>query len=289
MRGRIAIPLLAALLGISASAQTFEVASVKPGKPDAQPNSNFPLGPGDVYVANGGLFNATALPLVTYIFFAYKIIGNQGQYLLPQLPDWVKNDKFDIQARASGSPGKDDMRRMMRTLLADRFKFAMHTEKRDVPVFAFVLAKPGKTGPDLQPHTENPPCDTAATPQGPPPNLPSGLPALCNGIFGMPGATGRQKIGARNVTLDFLANSLSAGSGLGRPMLNKTGLDGGFDFTLEWSPDQAAVPPGTDFQPDASGPTLQQALLEQFGIKLQSDKAPIDVYVLDHIEHPSEN
>ena len=73
----------AVLLSTAAAAQTFEVASVKPAKSNDPPYSNFPLGPGDVYVPNGGLFSAKNLPLVTYIFFAYKIIGNQGQFLLP--------------------------------------------------------------------------------------------------------------------------------------------------------------------------------------------------------------
>jgi hypothetical protein len=92
----------AAVLLSTAAAQTFEVASVKPSKSNDPPYSNFPLGPGDVYVPNGGLFSAKNFPLVTYIFFAYKIIGNQGQYLLPQLPDWTKREQFDIQARALG-------------------------------------------------------------------------------------------------------------------------------------------------------------------------------------------
>jgi uncharacterized protein (TIGR03435 family) len=211
--------------------------------------------------------------------------------LLPQLPDWVKTEKFDIQARATGNPGKDDMRLMMRALLAERFKLTVHNETRDVPVFAWVLARPGKTGPKLNPHEETPPCETNAAPAAAPQNTPAGLPVLCNGIFGMPpSAPGRQRIAARNVTLSFLADALSAGANLGRPMVNKTGLDGKFDFSLEWTPElQGAAPPGIDLQLDTSGPTIQQALQDQFGIKLQPDKAPMNVVVLDHVEHPSEN
>jgi hypothetical protein len=69
---------IAAVLLSTAAAQTFEVASVNPTKSNDPPYSNFPLGPGDVYVPNGGLFSAKNFPLVTYIFFAYKVIGNQG-------------------------------------------------------------------------------------------------------------------------------------------------------------------------------------------------------------------
>src|SRR5579872_793820 len=125
----------------------FDVASVKSNKSDAPPDSNFPLNSGDFYTPNGGLFSARNFPLVTYIFFAYKLQGNQGQSLVQQLPGWVMTDRFDIQARAEGNPTKDQMRLMMRSLLAERFKFAVHTETREVPEIAFVLARPGSTGP----------------------------------------------------------------------------------------------------------------------------------------------
>jgi uncharacterized protein (TIGR03435 family) len=290
---------------VLAAAQTapnlsFDVASVKLNKSNDPPNSNFPLGPGDVYVSNGGLFSATGLPLVTYLFFAYKIIGNQGQSLLPQLPSWATADRFDIEARAEGNPGKDQMRMMMRSLLADRFKLKMHTESRELPVLALVLAKPGKTGPQLQPHPADVPCPTSATPQSgpaapgaisPSSTVAGGFPALCNGIFGMPPTTpGRARMGARNITLKFLADSLSAGANLGRPMIDSTGLSGTFDVLLEYTPElNGPLPPGTNFQPDASGPTLEQALREQLGIKLESTKTAMDVLVIDHVEHPSEN
>jgi uncharacterized protein (TIGR03435 family) len=291
---------IAAVLLSTAAAQTFEVASVKPTRSNDPPYSNFPLGPGDVYVPNGGLFSAKNLPLVTYVFFAYKIMGNQGQFLLPQLPDWTKTERFDIQARAEGNPRKDDMRLLMRALLADRFKLAMRNETREVPVLAFVLAKPGKTGPNLQPHLDTAPCPTNAPTQsqqatsqtpGPSQTVAGGFPALCNGIFGMPPKTpGHQRLCGRNLTLKFIADSLSAGADLGRPMIDKTGLTGTFDFTLEFAIDNGlSAVPGANPPPDGSGPTLQEALQEQLGIKLQSDKASMSVYVLDHVEHPSEN
>jgi uncharacterized protein (TIGR03435 family) len=295
----MSVVLSAVLLSAAAAAQTFEVASVKPNRSDDSPYANFPLGPGDVYVPNGGLFSAKGFPLVTYIFFAYKMIGNQSQYLLPQLPEWVKTERFDIQARAAGNPGKDDMRLLMRALLADRFKLAIHMETRELPVLAFVLSKPGKTGPSLQPHLDTAPCPTnaptpsqQATPQTPGPSqtVAGGFPALCNGIFGMtPNTPGRQRIGGRNLTLKFIADSLSGGAGLGRAMIDKTGRTGTFDFTLEWAlENRRPAAPGDDL-PDTNGPSLQEALRDQLGIKLQSDKAAIRVYVLEHVEHPSEN
>jgi bla regulator protein BlaR1 len=282
----------AMLLAGSAVGQTFDVASVKINKTDNPPNANFPLGPGDVYVPNGGLFSATGFPLVTYLFFAYKVIGNQGQYLLPQLPAWATTEKYDIQARAEGNPGKDQMRMLMRGLLADRFKLAMHTEKRELPVLALVLAKHGKTGPQLQAHPAGADCPiNVAEGASPTATVAGGFPVLCNGIFGMPASTaGRVKIGARNLTLKFLADSLSAGANRGRPMTDQTGLTGTFDFTLEYTPEiNGTLPPGATFQPDPSGPTLEEALREQLGIKLESSKTTMEVLVLDHVERPSEN
>jgi uncharacterized protein (TIGR03435 family) len=263
----------------------FDVASVKPNKSGDQPNSNFPLGPGDVYVPNGGLFSATGLPLATYIFFAYKIMGNQAQSLLPQLPGWVTTERFEIQARAEGNPSKDQMRLMMRSLLADRFKLAIHNETREVSVLALVLLKPGKTGPLLRPHPEDSSCSSSAPPQpsagsgqspSPPKADTGGLPSLCGGIFIMPPTlAGRIRLAARNVTLGFIADSVSASANLGRPMVDQTGLSGSFDFTLEWTPEaRGSQPSGADNQPDTPGPPFAEALREQLGDQIRIAKGP---------------
>lgn len=127
----------------------FDVASVKPNTAAPSPtntNSNVALGPGDYYSPTGGLFSATNFPLNTYIAFAYKLTGNQGRVFQEQAPKWVLSDRFDIQARAEGSPTKDQMRLMMQALLADRFKLVMHSETRQLPVFGLVLDKAGKIG-----------------------------------------------------------------------------------------------------------------------------------------------
>lgn len=281
------IALLAAFaLTASAYQPAFDVASIKPNKSNQPPTFNFPLGPGDTYVANGGYLSATNFPLGTYIAFAYKLLGNQMQSLIDQLPGWVMTDRFDIQARAEGNPGKDQMRLMMRSLLADRFKLAIHTESKETPVFAFVLVKPGITGPSLRPHAANAECPTTTMPSAPAPaqTVAGGFPGLCGGLFPLPPSEpGHLRYGARNVTMAFIASSLSAGSRLGRPMIDQTGLTGTFDFTLEF------IPPSADPQPDASGPTIQEAIREQLGIKLESQKSKIDVLVVDHVERLTEN
>src|SRR5579883_776513 len=183
-RALLALPVLAAMLAAQTEPK-FDVASVKPSRSGSPSTSNFPLGPGDVYVRNGGYLTAKGFPLTTYIAFAYKIIGNQSQFLLPQLPDWAKTDRYDIQARAEGDPGKDQMRLMMRSLLADRFHLVTHYEDREVPVLAFALVRAGKTGPQLQPHSDETPCPTEQ-PTAAAPGVVNGLPAFCNGIYPLP-------------------------------------------------------------------------------------------------------
>src|SRR6185436_6643033 len=105
---------------------SFEVASVKSNRTEAPPTTLFPLGPGDAYAANGGRFRATNQALITYLRFAYRL----GSADLLDLPRWVYNERFDIEARANGEPAKDQMRVMMRSLLKDRFKLVVHTEQQ---------------------------------------------------------------------------------------------------------------------------------------------------------------
>jgi uncharacterized protein (TIGR03435 family) len=277
----------------------FEVASVKSNKSDAPAHSNFPLNAGGMYTANGGLFSAANFPLVTYIFFAYNIVGNQAHFLLPQLPGWVMAERFDIQARAPGNPTKDQMRLMIRNLLTDRFKLAVHTEMHEAPVLAFVLAKPGKTGPQLQPHPSDALCQTSvelASAASPVPDMFSqkisgGFPAICNGILGIPPSVpGRSRLGGRNVTIGFMADMLSQRVDLGRPIVDATGLTGTFDFLLEFTPEsKGPTPPGSNAAAEPEGPSFQQAVQDQLGLKLQPRKSSMEVIVLDHVEHPSEN
>jgi len=296
----------------TAKQPAFDVASIRRSKPGGQPNANFPLGPGDVYTPNGGLFSATNQPLITYILFAYKLQGNQIQSLQPQLPEWATTDRFDIQARAEGNPGKDQMRLLTRSLLADRFKLAMHTETREVPVLAFVLIKPGAMGRRLWQHPNDAPfseedramfrraCPPAASsaPGSPPSSLQTTggettageLPESCRGSFGVrPTAPGRVRFLGRNVTIGFIADAFSAGTGFGRPMIDQTGLRGTFDFDLEFTPERPGAPPAADSATDDSVLPFQEALRDQLGIKLESRKGPLDVIVVDHIEHPTEN
>jgi len=300
LRVMLAVTSVATVAALPLTAQetgnklAFEVASVKPNKSGNQPTMNFPLGPGDVFNPNGGYLSATNLPFVTYLFFAYRIMGNQAKYVLPQLPGWASTDRFDIQARAGGNPGKDEMRLMMRSLLAERFKLAVHIETRQVPALALVLIKPGKFGPHLQLHPSDAPCSLKQLERASDlKTIDGGFPATCNGFFPLPTSEpGHVRYGSQNVTIGFIADAMSGMANLGRPLVDRTGIQGTVDFVLEWAPERPIPAPGAgaNSQSDLpAGPSFQEALKEQLGIRLESERTPMDVLVIDHVEHPSEN
>jgi uncharacterized protein (TIGR03435 family) len=277
----------------------FDVVSVKPnnaGLPPSgpRPYSNIPLGPQDMYSPTGGLLTATNMPLFQYMVFAYKLTPDQLKSVITQLPKWTTTENFDVQARAPGNPSKDQFRLMMQALLADRFKLAVHYETRELPVLVLMLDKPGKLGPKLQQHPDDSPCSTAPPPPGAAPTAPAtidgGFPETCGALVGWP-VSGRIRVGARNVPMAMLSSSFDVpATGVDRPILDKTGLTGKYDFLLEFTPQiNGPLPPGTNFQPDDSGPTFLEALKEQLGLKLDPQKGPVNVIVIDHVEQPSEN
>jgi len=268
--------------------QAFDVVSIKQNKSGLQPGhlptSNIPFGAEADYSPTGGLFSASNFPLISYMGFAYKL--TPGQIGLPQLPKWATAERFDIEARAEGNPTKDQYRLMMQSLLADRFKLAIHFETRQTPVLELVVVRPGKTGPQLRPHLDDPPCAAASASSSA--TVSGGLPTVCGSFVPLQASTsGRQSMGARNLTWGQFANLLGLMGRLDRPVLDKTGLSGNFDFILEWTPQPNR--PAPDFQPDESGPTFLEAVQDQLGLKLDSQTRPVEILVLDHAEEPSEN
>jgi uncharacterized protein (TIGR03435 family) len=281
---------LAALLIVLTSAQSapnqweFEVASVKPNSTGAA-HTNVPLGPGNVFTPTGGYLSLVNYPLMALIGFAYKITGDQEQYLRAHVPDSVLSDHFDVEARAAGNPTKDEMRLMMRSLLADRFHLVLHHETRQAPVIALLLAKAGKTGTRLRQHPQDSSCSTVPTALT---TLDDGFPTLCSGLLPLPHGPGQiAKFGASNVNMTFIANQLSIMGQLGRPVVDQTGLSGNFDFTLEWSPESPN--PQTVAADSLPGPTFKDAVAEQLGLKLVSQTGPADFLLIDHVEHPTGN
>ena len=273
---------------------TFDVASVGQNTvaPASARGSSFPLGPGDVYIPNGGHFRAANFPLIAYIEFAYKLTEDQDQFLLAQLPTWATADRFDIQANVQGDPTKDQMRLMMQSLLADRFKLAIHYETRQIPVYALLLDIPGKLGPLLQQHADDSPCATTPWVPSPPPAAPAQpldtrFPGPCGGIMNMPpSVTGRVRVGARDVTMELIANSMPGTEDeVDRPVLDRTGLTGMFDFAIEFTP-KLDVPSdaGSNSRTDATGPNFRQALKEQLGFKLEPQTGAMDVFVIDSVQ-----
>ena len=202
---------------------------------------NFALDNGDSFTPfgdPGGRF-AADFPLPVYIQFAYKLTPEQTESTLAHLPKWVATDYFEIHAKVKGHPSKDQMRLMMQSLLADRFKLAVHFEAQQVPVFALVLRRPGTTGPNLRPHADGPPCDVhmPIPARGNPANSDGVFPRICDAFIKIPAPNHEILLGSRNTTMKLIADSLSSLGGLGRPVVDQTGLSGRFDFTLQWTPE----------------------------------------------------
>jgi uncharacterized protein (TIGR03435 family) len=287
--------------------QQFEVASVRENKSGGPSHSNFSLdngnafwviGKDDALAPTGSLFSANNLPLMRYITFAYKLNGTQElalrfdyyEGLKLHLPEWVKDARFDIEARAPGQATKDQMRLMMQSLLVERFGLVVHWETREAPVLALVEANPGKPGPQLVPHPASDDCGKTQFPEG------SGestlaihaLPIPCGEIAHLPpSAPGSHRFGGRNVPLAMLAPSMPMQTGLvtlSRPVIDETGLTGGFDFWMEWTPEDAS-----EVNNQESGGTFQDALKQQLGLKLKPDKGAVEVLVIDHVEPPAPN
>ncbi len=278
----------------NAAKMEFDVASVKLSKSGDGPNSNIPLGPGSVYVPNGGNFMATGMPLSVYIMFAYKMSPGSAQAMEKQLPGWVMTEKYDITAKTDKHDvTKDEMRLMMRALLAERFKLAIHSETQQMPVYGLVLAKPGLLGPKLVAHRASEPCDTNPSRQAvdAQETVAGEFPKICGSITGLPNRTpGMTTLGARNVPIGQLASVLTGLGNLGRPVLDQTGLTGSYDFVLELVPVPRLAPTdAANASAESTGPGLEQALRQQLGLKLESKKGEVEAWVVDHVEHATQN
>jgi uncharacterized protein (TIGR03435 family) len=259
-----------------AGGAAFEVASVKPNVSGALRVTIQPL--------PGRRFTATNAPLRALIRHAYQL----QEFQLIGGPKWLDEDRFDIAAKAENEPAPGEMRLMLRTLLATRFKLTLHRETRDLPLYALVMARrDGKPGPELK-RTEADCAQVSSLqdvlgitpPAGPPdPN------AEC-GFFG-PAPGGRVKF--RGVTLEVLARFLS--TPVRRAVVDRTGLRGffdmDFDMTAEFGP--PPPPPGMPDRFDRStAPSIFTVIQEQLGLKLDAGRGPIEVIVIDGAERPVE-
>jgi len=247
-----------------------------------------------MYVSTGGVFAATNQSFLTLLIFAYKInISEFHGGLLRSLPSWVLTDKFDINARAdSPQPTKDDLRSMMQSLLEDRFKLKAHREQRELPVSGLYLAKPGKTGEQLKPHD---PASSCATPlplpssETPIATMVGQWPPTCGDGDEIRTSKNRLREGGRDMTMKAIADWLDGTADSERPIVDRTGLTGTFDFTLEFDP-ASLEREGLSATPrDDSGPTVAEAIKEQLGLQLKRELGAIGIFVVDNVEYPSSN
>jgi uncharacterized protein (TIGR03435 family) len=264
----------------TANGRVYDVASIKPNKSGTN-MVRLMLTPDGLSETNG--------TLQMLINAAYGVENNQ----ISGAPNWVNTESYDIEAKMDSSTAEElrklsederrtERQRMLQALLAERFKLTVRRESKELPIYALVVAK---DGPNLQ---EAKPGDT----------YPNGI----KGPDGQPGAgmmmMGREGLTAQGIPIANLVRHLSRV--LGRKVVDKTGLTGKYDFTLKWTPDQSQSAmlrgpeggqPGTGSAaaPEASEPSIFTALQEQLGLKLDSQKGPVEILIIDHVEKPSEN
>ena len=290
MKRVVVVTWLAVMLGLvphpaaqSAAGPTFEVASVKPSDPNAVGPFGGPVLPTTMPPV-GGRFIASAHTLRDLVknaydfWFDFRIVGG---------PDWQTSRRFDIQAKAE-DPAADigAMRPMLRALLADRFKLKVHTEMREMPIFALVVARDdGRLGANIKPSTAD--CSKAAQQlaaetmrkEGPgavAARLQAGQGLPC-AIMPVPArVAGSMTMRANGASMADLAQFLWGPTG--RIVLDRTGLSGLYDWeiTFDRRVTQQPGPPST-----SDSPVLITALQEQLGLKLESTRGPVEVLVID--------
>ena len=271
--------------------KAFDSVSVAAATPSTAEESNMPLGPGDVFSPTKGTFSAKSVLLVEYVVFAYKLIATpaQVQAIRTQLPAWANANRYDIEGHAPVNTTKDQFRLMLQALLADRFKLQLHWETLTQPIYALVLDTPGKRGPKLRPHGSTPPCPTKPPPAGRS-AFAGDFPFSCGGVVSEPEPRAlREHIGGRRVTMAQIAGSLGGNpsADLNRPVVDQSGLNGNFDFSLDFTPGLNDMPPG--FEHLESELPLGDALKQQLGLKLVPQTGPVEFLFIDHVERPSPN
>lgn len=250
--------LLAVLLGLTVLAAqdhlAFEVASVKV----RSANSLLTMVGG---APSGPRLTLEAMSLADLVAWAYNV----KPWLVAGAPPWANETRdrttlnpevrFDINAKAEGDAPRtvEEFRAMMQSLLADRFQLTARRETRTVPVYALVVDK------GRQKFRE------------------SGSDAT--GIMRM----SRGTLTASGGTMDQLVNFFSNSNGVDRPIVDRTGLAGHYDFALQWSV------LGAGDASNASAPSVFTALQEQLGLKLEPQSAPMEFLVIDHAEMPTSN
>jgi uncharacterized protein (TIGR03435 family) len=238
----------------------FDVATVKA---NAANDNRFMIRP----LPGGGL-TITGVPLKMLIMEAFDVRAFQVSFG----PGWMSADRWDIETKTEGVQGQlpiGQTLKMLQALITERFHLEVHHETKQMTIYALVV---GKNGSKLTPHTGEPPQPTDRL------RVRSG------------------SISAKQIGIAALARQLTLQ--LGRQVIDKTGLTDKYDFKLEWSPDPGqggpesiGLPPDARLPPPAesNGPSIFTAVQEQLGLRLDAQKGPVDIIVIDRAERPDEN
>ena len=288
LRHRVSLVLVLVIAGLAlAVAQTpqmFEVASVRKSQPPAgSMRINLGSRQGDRWLAQ----NATLRLLLrsayaTQFSMDGQIVGG---------PPWIDTDRFDVEATMASGTSNEDMRVMIRALLVDRFQLKVHTERRDLPVFALTVAR-GDGKPDGQMRPVAVDCDAvraARTKGEKPASGPAGAQVACSTSMMLGPAT---RIETSGMNMASLAQTLSTASG--RPVFDRTGLSGWFAFTLRFATEPGATTPAggppQGLSPDpVDAPSLSAALQDQLGLRIESRREPVEVLVVESASQPGDN
>jgi uncharacterized protein (TIGR03435 family) len=241
---------------VQGSATAFEVATIKPTPPDAKAGR---------YITMQG----TNRFVVKY--YTLKLMIAAAYNLSPKAisggPAWVESDHFDIQALTPGDtrPTQPEQMAMLRQLLTERFKLNFHREEKEFSIYALEVAK---GGPKLKEST---------APATDPPQLVS---TVYPDHVHMP---------ARNATMNDFTYLLQRAL-LDRPVVDRTGLTGRYDFDLDWAPDETQFGGEIPVAPaDAHAPPFFTAIEQQLGLRLEATRGNVDAFVIDHAEPPTAN
>jgi uncharacterized protein (TIGR03435 family) len=241
------------------SSSRFEVVSIKPNTShDDNPRIAAPA---------GGRFAAGNVTVGQLMRSAYQI----QDFQLSGQPSWFDSDRYDVEAKAAGNASTPEMRVMLQNLLAERFKLTFHRGTKEFPAFALIVAG---NGPKLR----------LADPEKCVPRPASS----CSVIR----TTSPTEIVGEQITMARFAVWLS--TRLDRTVIDRTDLEGVFDLDLRWEPDQPAVvldavPPNTVPPPIEPNLSILTAIREQLGLKLESTKTVLEIFVIDRVERPSAN
>jgi uncharacterized protein (TIGR03435 family) len=263
--GRFAAAMLA-MIGLlnGQSAQKFEVASIKPSQPGQTRYGIRPAPGGERYLASN-------VSLKIMITVAYRVRAEQ----VAGGPAWMGTEGFDMNAKAERPSSMEELHGMLQDLLADRFKLRFHRESREMPMYALTV---DKDGPKLTPHEARSGGDPWIEPKVD------------------PSSEGRLKTTwhATFAPMDFFAWRLSLF--MDRPVVDQTKLEGSYDFDLAFT---QALPPPPQGTPagavvlatplDGSNSTIAESMRQQLGLKLERQKGPVEILVIDQAEEPVEN